>query len=134
MKSYEEIVEDLGGFPIWVEQRYSWRAYKDGKCLIFSDKKSAYSYSNLVERFIINQEEYDLNEESHSDFKDAVQFDWETEQWSEVTDISFKVFKFCLLKAYGEYNIHESENAREIIVDSLNENIIFAKELFLLID
>lgn len=130
MKSYEDIVKELGGFPKIVNKIIAWRAYKDGKILVFSDKNSAKEYSDCIEKFNLNQEEYDLSFISFMKFKVRVQTLWETElRVDYLIEVSPSVFDICLCKAYGEYDLHFSANTREIILDRFHENIIFAKEI-----
>ena len=129
MKSYEEIVEELGGPFEFVDCTYAWRAYKDGGYSVFSSKKSALEYSALVEVFIINKEEYDLNIASHIAFEVEVKCLWEDQLWVNTIGVPYSVFKLCLTKSYGDYGPHYSENAREIILDNFYTNIDFAKEI-----
>lgn len=129
MKSYEEIVESLGGTFEFVDPKYAWRAYKGGEYLVFSDKPSALGYSRLVEKFIVNQEEYDLNMSSHMAFEDKVKDLWENELWHTTSGVPYSVFKLSLIKACDEYNINYSEQGREIILELFYINIDFAKKI-----
>lgn len=122
MKSYEEIVESLGGTFEFVDPKYAWRAYKGGEYLVFSDKPSALGYSRLVEKFIVNQEEYDLNMSSHMAFEDKVKDLWENELWHTTSRVPYSVFKLSLIKACDEYNTWEVYDPNNNYIDTVYFN------------
>lgn len=99
MISYKECEEKIGPKPPYPEKDWKWRAYKNGECKIFDTVKEASTFSPLVEKFTINEEEYNLQKEAYYAYETKVFELWITELKSEF-DLSEVVFSICYFEAY----------------------------------
>lgn len=99
MISYKQCEEMVGVKPEYPRTEYGYRAYKNGECKVFYTSKEANEFSKLVERLVVNEEEYNLQKEAYYAYETKVFELWITELKSEF-DLPEKVFSICYSEAY----------------------------------
>lgn len=104
MTIYSQILADLGPAPGYPQKTYGFRAYKDGVCQEFSDRKSAELFSNLVEKFQTNVEYYNSMMTEYSNYHNQVSERWHREIRAEFCELSDAQYNVLYNKAYDDGN------------------------------
>lgn len=99
MISYKQCEEMIGPKPLYPETNWKWRAYKDGKCQVFETVKAASAFSTLVEKFVIDEEEYKIQLEEYYAYEKKVNELFLNELKKE-HDLPEKIFNICYAEAY----------------------------------
>lgn len=99
MITFEEAIAHVGGYPEPVGRKLNYRAYKDGECKIFDDYVDASKFSNLIEKFVVNLEEWTSYKKKHDAvLVDATKF-WMQELKTEF-NLSDSLFDVCYAEAW----------------------------------
>lgn len=101
MFSYKECEEMVGVKPEYPTKEYGYRAYKNGECKVFCARDEANQFSNLIERFVVNEEEYNEKLKEYHNFETKVQTFW-LNLLKEEHDLPEKIFNICYDEAYDE--------------------------------
>jgi hypothetical protein len=102
MTPHSKILEDLGPQPEYPQKTFGFRAYKDGVCREFPDRKSAEQFSKLVEKFQTNVEYYDSWMAEYSNYHNQVSDRWHSEARAEFDELSDAQYNVLYNKAYED--------------------------------
>lgn len=121
---YKECEEMVGEKPEYPTKEYGYRAYKNGECKVFNTKTEADDFSKLVERFVVNEEEYNKKLKEYHAFGTKVRLVW-LAKLKEEFDLPDEIFDIC----YAEANDRGHSSGYDEVANCMYDVVEFYEKI-----
>lgn len=116
MFSYDQCEKMVGIKPEYPVMKTAYRAYKNGECKVFHSLKEANDFSKLVEKFVVNEEEYQQTLKEYYAFEAKVRLFW-LNLLKEEFNLPEKIFDVCYAEADERGHSYGYDAIRDIMYD-----------------